>query len=160
MFHGPGLRENSVPPSHRGRRYVVMGKTKAQNFPIGYDTRTRASGTTDGAGDRKLKYRLRALVEKLNVVISKRKEEPPTFLPYIETSQLTTSESSLQASPDRRCSIQKRVLPGKDYLLHHLKHRNRNPSWKIEVEHDNSSRTRIDAVNVPRVLPHASRITG
>lgn len=40
---------------------MVVGKIKARNLPKGYDSSRRTSGTTVGAGERKLKKTLRAL---------------------------------------------------------------------------------------------------
>lgn len=75
MFHGPRLNENStergqvrerkkvlafssafldrtqdVGRQGSGMRYILVGRMIASNFPRGYDTSKRASGTTVGEG--------------------------------------------------------------------------------------------------------------
>ena len=47
---GPGLSEKLPPPSQRGRRHTRIGSANARNRPTGYDSNSKTSGRTTGAG--------------------------------------------------------------------------------------------------------------
>ena len=158
MFQGPGLKENSNPPSHRGALYVVIGRMKAKNLPRGCAVRVTTLVDIMGAGARKLKKRFAELEVHSPMVghdlsfvqLLHKTNKALTLLPAPVAVLSPTFAVSGTASRDRLYSIPMRELLGRGCLRLHPP-RSRTPSFcgghvsrKIKQGRDKEGRGKED----------------